>query len=298
MADRQTNADIARRLLAGGPHVFTWKTFRSLEVDNPLNLVVTRFRIRMGLLAPMVWHDFNGPMLRGAFGNALHAVDAHGAYAAIFDDSEEGSAPRPYRLWGCQGVHTQLPEGTVIEFGFDLYGLEAARWIPAVVEAWKRAAKRGLGEARKPAVLIDIAPVRPPGFPFPKVARLSDWIDSELQIGAVEFLSPTAMKHNGRICKPTPRLVVESAVRRLAGFCGVPLVPPETDAYWEWLESREIDIPRKSSRAGESKVHGWVGYAEFDDDVEADAALALKVGEIIGVGRHTVFGLGDYELTE
>lgn len=295
MPDRDA-IDIAKKLIEGAAHVFSWKTCRDRLTDNPLSLAVARFAVRLRLLAPMEWHEFNGPMLRGAFGNALHSVDAHGAYAAVFDEGTDAASPRPFRLWNCEGLHAELPEGALIEFNFDLYGRNAVRFTPAVVEAWKRAARRGLGEKRKPAVLVDIQPLRPPGFPYPKVATLEDWIEPGYYFETIHFLSPTALKSEGAERKPTPRLVVESAVRRLSAFCGVPLVPPQTDVWWEWLESRRLEFNRKSSRAGEGKLQGWIGIARFEGEIDADAALALKVGQVLGVGRHTVFGLGCYEL--
>gem|GEM_PF-3700508 len=287
---------IAKQLLLGKPYTFCWRTIRSLERQNPLLMPVARFSIRLRLKNEMLWHEHSGAMLRGVFGTALHAVDAHQAYPVVFGDVQFDDRPRPFRLWACSGVHTPLPRGAVTEFGFDLYGDQAVQQIPAVVRAWQTAADLGLGEGRSKAVLESIAPIRPPKVLATSLARLADWLAEPVPIRSVRFLSPTAFKHNGRVRSPSVELMVASAVRRLSAFCGIPFLPPDVQVGWAHESLRRVWIGRKSMRAGETRLTGWVGEARPEAPLGPDAALALRVGQVIGVGRHAPFGFGEFRL--
>jgi CRISPR-associated endoribonuclease Cas6 len=243
-------------------------------------------------------------VLRGAFGLALAQVAAAREYARLFQPrSEDGPSgladpPRPFvfRARHLDGV--TVPAGGDFEFGVNLFTLDPeAR--ESLVRAFEHAGREGFGTRRGKAdlrgaeaaggiVSLDLTASEPP----PGRIR-------------VRFLTPTELKHEGRVVERPDFAILFARVRdrisTLRALYGSG--PLEIDFQGRGqraaavrllrCELRRGELERRSSRTGQShSIGGFTGFAEYEGEF-AEFLPYLEAARWTGVGRQAVWGKGE-----
>jgi hypothetical protein len=241
-------------------------------------------------------------ILRGAFGMALLRV-ADTAGAALFDPQPDGPGPsgladppRPFvfRVRHLDG--RRIRSGESFTVGLNLFTLDTgAREI--AVRAFDDAAREGFGPGRGRAefqgaagdpISIDLSAVCDP------VACLR-----------VEFLTPTELKHEGRLADRPEFGILAARLRdrigALRAFYGAGSLPIDFAAFGAraaavrltTCELHNVDLERRSSRTGQTHpIGGFAGLAEYAGDV-AEFLPYLEAARWTGVGRQAVWGKGE-----
>jgi hypothetical protein len=247
-------------------------------------------------------------VLRGAFGMALERVAAAPESARIFrphaGEGPSGLAdpPRPFvfRARHLDGV--TVPAGGAFHFDVNLFTLDPlAR--ECLVRAFDEAGREGLGPGRGRAdldqtscmgevVSIDLAPAT----------------TAPARIG-VEFVTPTELKHGGRIVERPEFAILFARVRDRVStlralYGGGPL---EIDfqavgaraavVRMTRCELRRVEVERRSSRTGQShSIGGFTGFTEYEGEL-AEFLPYLEAARWTGVGRQAVWGKGEIAVT-
>ncbi|MDR2689718.1 MAG: CRISPR system precrRNA processing endoribonuclease RAMP protein Cas6 [Azoarcus sp.] len=314
-----------------------------------LILTIARIHFQFTVNTPIKLPDWSGSMLRGAFGRALRQLScmtrqkdcAHCPllntcpYPAIFAPpaferrilrwiQHFPRPPAPYILepegWGAR----VLGKGEKLRFGMTLMG-RAERELPLIVEAWKIALRRGLGQGSGTAELdeVSLLPLAPGDetallycpaqdkqirkMPSQQLASPPPTTVNSLML---RFYTPLRLQDNGRALPPvklTTAFLLMSIVRRVALLAeiygnGTPdwnfeelaqkalTAVGEKALYWR-------DWTRYSSRQQcEMDLGGVIGTWRLTGDLSAFFP-AIFLGQWLGLGKETVFGLGRYKLT-
>jgi hypothetical protein len=266
---------------------------------------VGRYRVRFSVQDRLRTHDFNGAMLRGAFGTALH--ESPELYGRLFDGaSEEGGQTRAYRFRSVSGQRMLMEPGTALQFGLDLFG-PANEQLPEVVAALRRMGERGLGPDSAVLALREVAQELPTGEHLamnwgtrevrsPLHCTLEDYPLPLAGHYVLNLSSPTVFREEKRDVVPTLDRITTAATRRLGSLIGVDTSSyPATHLEGRPLWIQEREFYRKSRREGDQLMRGWVGAFEVWVS-RAEEAFPLWVASLIGAGRHTSFGFGEAEL--
>lgn len=255
---------------------------------------------------------FLGSQLRGALGVALKRVVCinpqqicHGCFATTqclyHAWYENPNSYHPYRFDIEVGQKTY-------DFGFFVFG-SACQKLPFIVSALEMMVTQiGLGGERVCGRILSIqsqGQMVYDGRKFdlhhvePKKVEPKMGDSHELNI---EFVTPLRMKHDNKLLKNVPSLMmlVNSIQHRLEGL-GLgefSRLPDENLGIVKEGKVRFIDLTRYSNRQKTKMqlggITGHVAYAHVDPTARA----YLELGEIIGVGKSTVFGLGKIKIED
>lgn len=255
---------------------------------------------------------FAGSMLRGAFGMGLKQVvcinpafRCEGCFAAndcIYHDwYENPNTYHPYRITSRLGMKR-------LRFSLWLYE-DATGRLPFVLSALQRSFQStGLGRER---TKIDIAKVSVNGRPVYRNGAFTslDGIEPrrlrpllESTDWRLDWCLPLRIKERNRFARGAEGVklttLIGSIHRRYYRIKG--LEAPRLDyrlkgeIQGEW---RYLDLYRYSNRQrSRMKLGGLTGSLRIVG-VDPLSSRYLQLGEILGVGKQTVFGLGDYRLT-
>jgi len=248
---------------------------------------------------------FIGSTLRGAFGVSLKKVvcinpsfTCEGCFAkdnCIYHDFyEEKNRAHQYRF------DIKLDPK---RYNFKLYLFEeATEKLPYVVSAiHKMLTEQGLTKQRKTFDIkkikcndktiykdgeFDLKDIKPKEF---KLNKLSNKIKLQLK-------TPLRIKHQNKILskKPPLEILLYSIQNRLTQIKDEPRVKLTfTPSYKESkADIRFQDQTRRSNRQKTKlQIGGIVGEINYKE-IDEKSLMLLKVGEIIGVGKQTVFGMG------
>jgi hypothetical protein len=314
-----------------------------------LPIAVTRLRLAVTARDPLILPFFAGSMLRGAFGHALRhlacmtrkpscegcSLRAMCPYPRLFEPYGHsvaavglpaGSAqpPPPFVLEPPPLGVTRIDVGAEWSFGLRIFG-RAARDLPLIVEAWRRALERGLGESRARGELLKVnflqgvtelslydastATLDRPPEPIGETTVFHRPADVVLNL-----VTPLRLQSNAQRLRRedlSMRRLVGDALRRAR------LVVAATGdaqaqalvASWpvvDWLAHADRavlsadlhwrDWTRRSSRQRQQMtLGGWMGTIAITDASPVIFA-ALNIGAQLGLGKETVFGMGRYRL--
>lgn len=250
-------------------------------------------------------------------------------YAELFEPkgpaavAERGfeNAPRPYVVEPPLDMTRDYAAGQVLEWHLVLIG-SAARALPYVLLAVDQLAVRGLGPQRVPFSVSRIEAVD--GTPLyvdgrPDLGRLSarELTDQDVALpGATDepatlrlrFLTPTRLVADGQMVdRPTPDLLAAALARRVAVLSelyggGASLPPHErlmdvarqarlAETSLQWMALRRFSTRQKATVS----MGGFVGTVVLEG-VPAELRWLLAWGEVLHVGKGTVFGLGQYQI--
>lgn len=276
-----------------------------------------RVRVRGGSLGLQL-PDYAGGVLRGGFGMALRRVSLP-AFDTLFggaldDDPARDKLFAPYMLIPPPGG--TLPAGETFEFELRLFGNATAHY-PACRMALERLGELGVGAERSRFVLLATAALAPAGEPMwgdvaapVAVATAVDWCRLDAlaaETVALELLTPLRLKAAGRLVETAPpfavlwgRLVtrihlaagsaVLSAAQR-AELAERAQAVATVEATVRW-----VDWSRYSARQQQSMTFGGLlGTLKYRGDLTPFLPW-LRLGEALGVGGKTTFGLGAYRL--
>jgi CRISPR-associated endoribonuclease Cas6 len=235
-------------------------------------------------------------MVRGSFGTALKTV------ACLLPGERcEGCAAAGRCLYHAfferrDGAHgfRLVPEREAapgaIGFEVRLLGSYAAKTLFVEQAIEKALGELGLGSERARFEAVQIACDEPQLF-SPQ---------GEAGPARLHLLTPLRMKHENRLLRTKPPLeaMLTSIHHRYCDLTGtpktrLPFVPLYREAE---AKLRFEDLERYSNRQ-QTKMNlgGLMGHIDYAY-IDADSARLLRLGEVIGVGKSTVFGLGSIKL--
>jgi hypothetical protein len=244
--------------------------------------------------------------------------------SAIFHDLRD--VPIPFLIEPDPDRKTVYRPGDRLSFNVILIG-RAIGYLPYFVLAYQELGRMGVGKPRGRYVLQRIV-----GFhPWKRADTLVfDGIDvrvgTELDISfadAVEraallsnqkltlrFVTPTRIKHQGQyVRRPDFHVLIRTLLRRissLAYFHGGEIWTPDIHHLIAKAESIEtthlavdwVDWDRFSGRQQQRiDLSGFVGEATYQGDLDLFRPL-LALGEIVHIGKATVFGHGQYRIDQ
>jgi len=256
-------------------------------------------------------HSFIGSTLRGAFGVSLKKVvcinpsyTCEGCFAKenclFYDFYEQRNRAHQYRF-----DFEMNPKN----YDFSLYLFEgASEKLPYVISAiHKMLTEQGLGVNRD---IFEIEKILCNGKSIyhDKKFDLKDIQQQEFSPKTLsnnhitlQLLTPLRMKYQGKLLNKKPPLetLLYSITNRLAEIKELPRNKLTfTPSYKETsAKVRFVDQTRRSNRQKTKlQIGGIMGEIRYET-IDEKSLILLEVGEIIGVGKQTVFGMGKISLT-
>lgn len=253
---------------------------------------------------------FLGSTLRGAFGVGLKKVVCINpekkcqncpstSNCLYFDFYEQKNTPHQYRF------SKPLNEDN---YNFGLYLFEdATKKLPYVLSAIDTTLQHiGLGFDRKKLKIDTIYCNNKCVYEDGKFGDIQvppntfspDALKSNVQL---HFVTPLRMKKNGRLLtqKPTLTELIISIHNRLNEIKGYPIVrlPFSPQALEVTGDVKFHDLNRYSNRQKtKMQLGGLLGSLNYKS-IDEKSYMMLKLGEILGIGKQTVFGLGEIKVT-
>lgn len=254
---------------------------------------------------------FIGSMLRGALGMALKRVvcinpsfRCEGCFAAkeclYHDWYEKKNSYHPYRITSELGMKR-------LQFSVWLYE-EAVSQLPYVLSAIRHALEvTGLGRERRKVPIermrIGERTVYEKGeFSSLEGIEAREFLPETLEGDwRVEWRLPLRIKEGNRFARDSDGVklttLIASIHRRYHQIKGTQAprldyrLKGEAEGKWRYL-----DLYRYSNRQrSRMKLGGLMGSLRVEG-LDKESSRYLQLGEILGVGKQTVFGLGDYRL--
>lgn len=234
------------------------------------------------------------------------------------------AVPHPYAFHGLEGPQV-LATGAPFEFGVTLIG-SAVESAPLVIEALRRAAERGLGPNRgrfdlcevavrnrpnaEPLLLLGGEALQSPPERDLAVARTSAFTrDLSGGRAIVEFTAPARLTWNGGLSAEVPfHVLARNLLRRASSLLEFHEAVDLDVDFRGWIARAERvdtvaarfeveDRLRYSTRQGRRmNLAGVLGRAVYAGELEPFAPL-LGLGQLVGVGKGTTFGLGRMRVT-
>ncbi len=255
---------------------------------------------------------FVGSMFRGALGSALKRVvcinpsyTCEGCFAAreclYYQFYEEKNVFHAYRL----GIEIQ-PKS----YDFSLYLFEnAVSSLPYILSAIKKAVEeQGFGKERKTMTLRQIAVFDTIVYdgkafrPFDTVVPKELTIDSYCPDVELKFTMPLRIKENNRFAKKSVALhtIINNIRSRYRQLIGLPSTRIDYRVEGEIVSSnlKFVEMQRYSNRQKKGMSMGGLKGILKIEGIDRKSYEYLKIGEIIGAGKQTVFGLGSYTVKE
>ena len=255
-----------------------------------------------------------GNILRGAFGHLFRSLacrcpsDMHEPacpYARIFEPkplvpgaSGLADLPRPFVFRAAHLDGQRIAPGCAFHFEVNLF--TADPWpIPYFEATFAGLATEGLGPGRGRARLQGVDS---------SVVELSLASEAARQV-TVHFVTPTELKAaEGLLCEPKFEILVSRLRDRIANVSeqyGNGPIPLDFRAFAERAKAiamsdaqlEQVSAERQSSRTGQTHpLSGFIGQATYTGDL-GEFLPYLKIGQHTGVGRQTVWGKGQLQIT-
>jgi hypothetical protein len=256
---------------------------------------------------------FKGSMLHGWFGHALKQNSA--SLFDIFFKEHQANQPKPYAMHTCPDRKTHWQAGELMHFRLSLFG-EATSVASPVIAALREGVPLGLGEHKAAFSLLQISCVTPMGLQSQIQAfSLAQWLPDNLDITtnavAVITETPLRIKHQKTVLKELTfdlNFWISKILQRWLQlskfwvvddthlFREVKASVPKLSAHHVHNQSTFIEWHRHSlSQKTKMAIGGLEGQWHFVGDI-AQAWPLLKIGEILGLGSNTTFGLGRFQV--
>jgi hypothetical protein len=247
------------------------------------------------------------------------------------DDAEVlrtfGEVPRPFIIEPPLDRHTSYAAGETLTFQVILVG-KAADFLAYFIVAFQELGRRGLGRERGRFRLARVVAVNAlsgeeaPAFDEAQQAHI--WVRSLPVDGdaitthavtlpadriTLEFLTPTRLKHRGHWVREGPpfHVLVKVLLGRISSLsyfhCGHKLeadfrglIDRAAEVHIAQSETGWRDWSRFSGRQKQRvEMGGLVGQVTYSGDLR-DYLPLLALGELVHVGKGTVFGNGQYRI--
>lgn len=255
---------------------------------------------------------FVGSMLRGVIGNALKRVvcinpgyKCEGCFALqdclYYQFYEEKNIFHPYRL----GISLQPKT-----LGFSFYLFEdAVKSLPYVLAAIKKAFEElGVGRER---VKMKVKSIRINNqkvyedndfMPLNDIVPNSLEIDSFCQDVTLQFTTPIRIKEDNQFARTDFRLatLINNIHHRYQQLRAEESARLGYQVHGEIVRSdlKFVEMQRFSNRQKSRMNLGGLKGTVSITGLDKQSYIYLKIGEIIGAGKQTVFGLGSYIIKE
>ncbi len=237
------------------------------------------------------------------------------------------NVPRPFIISAPNDRRELIPAGERLSFGLTLVG-HAINFLPYFIAIFRELGYRGLGRNRGRYRLLTVEAVSPHDnaevpiydakdeviqvvdttISSETVANYTATFASSHQL-TMDFLSPTRLKHRGRWVDSGPsfQALIQALLGRISSLsyfhCGQEfkadfrgLIDRAADVTVTNSDTRWEDWSRFSGRQKQRvNMGGLMGRITFAGDLQ-DYLPVLALGELIHVGKGTVFGNGQYRL--
>ncbi|RUM45742.1 MAG: hypothetical protein DSY46_02275 [Hydrogenimonas sp.] len=254
---------------------------------------------------------FSGSMLRGALGVTLKRMvcinpsyQCSGCFATAtclyYDFFEKVNLYHPYRIVSALGMK---------HLAFSIYLFEdRVAQMPYILSAMKKSLEEtGLGKDQQKVKVANIhvgVHLVYDGerfLPIDRVQPCSTSVEECYRDVRLEFRMPLRMKMNNHLIYHTPSLptLITTIHHRYRALKGLPSqkLGYRIEGEIEKSDLHYLDLYRYSNRQKcRMKLGGVIGSVVIRGLDERSYGY-LKIGEVIGAGKQTVFGLGDYRLT-
>jgi CRISPR-associated endoribonuclease Cas6 len=254
-------------------------------------------------------HKFIGSTLRGAFGVSLKKVvcinpsfSCEGCFAKenclFYEFFEEKNRAHQYRF-----DFALNPQN----YDFSLYLFEeATQKLPYVVSAiHKMLTEQGLGKDRQTFGIEKITcndkTIYEEGtFNLKDIKPQTFTIEELPKSVKLHLTTPLRMKYQNRLLNKKPPLepLLYSIQNRLSEIKNQPKVKLTFTPHYKEKRAdiRFHDQTRRSNRQRTKlQIGGILGEIEYEE-IDEKSLMLLKLGEILGVGKQTVFGMGKIEV--
>lgn len=237
-----------------------------------------------------------------------------------------GEVPRPFIIEPPDDRRTLIPPDEQLAFGLTLIG-RGINYLPYFILVFSELGRVGLGRSRGKYRLLTMDAVSPYDGSSQSVYRAEDdlvrTVNSTIKGEAIatraatlspdrltlDFLTPTRLKHKGRWIKAGPpfQALIKPLLGRISSLsyfhCGQRLeadfrglIDRAAMVQTVGVESRWQDWSRFSGRQKQRvEMGGLVGRVTYQGDLRAYLPL-LALGELVHVGKGTVFGNGQYRI--
>ncbi|MFQ3582855.1 MAG: CRISPR system precrRNA processing endoribonuclease RAMP protein Cas6 [Chloracidobacterium sp.] len=273
-------------------------------------IAIGRYGFTLRPQGPAVLPDYPGPMLRGAFGQALKRVvcvvehrdcsrcivQARCHYPYIFETSPPKplptlpgltDAPVPFVLDVCPTSYTPRPTPDApLRFGLTVIGVRANQGLKYVIEAVSEMARAGLGRDRVRFRLTEVQPLDAAGGPAAGVRPLAELVAARVAaltpMGRVRvrFESPTRIRVRGDLqADITFGVLARNLLRRL-----VLLSEVHGDGHPAW--DVRLALAAADAVQTEHRRLRWLDWARWSSRQQQRLRLGGLLGEV-------VFGGGD-----
>ena len=273
---------------------------------------------------------YKGSAFRGLFGHALkrtvcvtNMADCENcllrnncAYAYIFETKNVRGekVAHPFVLEPPLLERRLFPPGDILKVNLLLVG-KAIDYLPYIVYTFREMGKKGIGRNRGKFWLQRVSKDGRTIYDFQEQLVHTEFDKQDLfkipiiNTGTVKirFITPTALKVNGRVSKDIDFPILLKALnRRLKALSVFHNGKSDYSFNFDFNKASSIKTKSKalepynwkrySSRQSKSiQFDGFIGSIEFEGDIEPFMQL-LRIGEIIHIGRGTVYGMGKYVL--
>ena len=230
------------------------------------------------------------------------------AYARIFEPAASGPGPSGLADWPRPFVfRARHLDGVVVQpgepFWFDLHVFLLEPWVvEQFVITFREIGRQGLGPGRGRAGLSCAEPLGPSEITLDPPAIAPARI-------RVEFLTPTALKHEGGIAERPEFGILFARIRdRIGALSAIygegPLAIDFQSAGARAAQVRmtrcdiaTVELSRRSSRTGQTHpIGGFTGAAEYEGEL-GEFLPYLEAARWTGAGRQTVWGNGEISVT-
>ncbi len=277
---------------------------------------------------------YKGSAFRGLFGHALKRtvcvtnmtrceeclLRENCAYAYIFETLNERNehVAHPFVLEPPLLERRIFPPGDVLKVNLILFG-RAIDYIPYLVYTFREMGRRGIGSGRGKFWLQRVTKDGRIIYDFQEQLLHTDFAKDDLfaiqsttdkiEGVKVRFLTPTAVKVKGKISPAIDFITVLKAVsRRLRALSVYHNGKSPSYSSIDFKSAQSITVKNTSftpfhwkrySNRQQQKIDfsGFVGAMELEGELAPFMPL-LRMGEIIHIGRGTVYGMGKYVVEE
>jgi hypothetical protein len=254
---------------------------------------------------------FAGSMLRGVLGLALKRLvcinpmyQCTGCFSAknciYYDFYERENSIKAYRITSKLGMK---------QLSFSLYLYEdTTEELPFVLSAIKKALEEiGVGREKRQIKVSTISIDSKPVYTGREFLPIRDITPCEFTCNdyhsdiELHFQLPLSLKYKNQYVtkeKLSPYILITNIHKRFAELKGIPAQKIDFQIEGQIIQNslKYLDLFRYSNRKKRHmKFTGLIGKITIQG-LDRRSYEYLKLGEIIGIGKQTVFGLGDYTI--
>lgn len=276
--------------------------------------------------------EYKGSTFRGSFGHALKKtvcvtdklrcddclLKDKCAYPYVFEtrNTRNSQVPHPFIIEPPMSRKRIFPAGEELFFNLVLIG-KAIDYLPYLVYAFKEVGRRGIGKGRgrywirqitsgfngeKVPIFDEKTQILSDGYERVPISSFAPEPASRVKLN---FITPTALKVNGELSlQISMEILIRSIVRRLKSLSQYHNDREEAFYQIDWLNVNEVEVKqnnlewfswqRYSGRQDKRiKFKGFIGNLILEGQLDKLMPW-LRLGELVHIGRGTVYGMGQY----